>query len=87
MKRSKVAVEIPLEWVNTQIGFLRACIAKRKENTSDLAESLVSLKGLKQGLETDNWPDVVIESSDDDAFNSGLCPIPESPYETRHHLG
>jgi hypothetical protein len=56
-------IEVTLEFVNTQIGFLIGCISGRREkgeNTNDLSHLLESMRKLKTGLETGKWDGVII---------------------------
>ena len=55
--------EISLEYVNTQIGHLVACIQKRKdrkEDISDLEKLLDSMKNYRQGLKSGVWSPHII---------------------------
>jgi hypothetical protein len=54
--------EISLEYVNTQIGHLVACIQKRKdkEDISDLEKLLDSMKNYRQGLKFGVWSPHII---------------------------
>jgi hypothetical protein len=56
-------IEVSLEYVNTQIGHLVACIQKRKdkkEDVSDLEKLLDSMKSHRQGLKSGTWPPHII---------------------------